>query len=431
MITSWTKKYWDYNPNSHLEAMSKSNGVGKPSTAYMIRCLAKGSSLNISTERSCLGKCEWSVSIRDIEELQLYSSYNVCILPTIAHTDGILFCMLKQLQKDKIHTTLQCKAQMGAALDLQRRIFLWVLDQWNMRGIRVQQTAIQGFRSDHVVNPWKSYITLAGVNMGSNGLTKGSLMFLNYPAQIMFKSTKVLPVMIMGAFIPGLRRKYPLYEYVSALLLVAGLIIFTLADANTSPNFHVLGVVMVSGALVMDAFLGNLQEVIFNLNPATSQMEMLFCSTAVGLPFLIPPMLLTGEVFTAWNACSKHPYVYLVLIFEAMATFIGQLSVLSLIAVFGAATTTMVTTARKALTLLLSYIIFTKPMTEQHATGLLLISMGIILKTMPNPMAKSVSPIRNSDLSESTDGKGQIIQLSMAVDEEEGMALMQVDAPKG
>jgi hypothetical protein len=27
--------------------------------------------------------------------------------------------------------------------------------------------------------------------MGSQGLTKGSLMFLNYPAQIMFKSTKV------------------------------------------------------------------------------------------------------------------------------------------------------------------------------------------------------------------------------------------------
>lgn len=38
----------------------------------------------------------------------------------------------------------------------------------------------------------------------------------------------------------------------------------------------------------------------------------------------------------------QHPYVYLVLIFEAMATFIGQVSVLSLIAIFGAATTAMV-----------------------------------------------------------------------------------------
>ncbi|KAJ3682095.1 hypothetical protein LUZ60_014668 [Juncus effusus] len=242
---------------------------------------------------------------------------------------------------------------------------------------------LQGFTVKQMVNPWKIYVKLSAVLMGSNGLTKGSLAFLNYPAQIMFKSTKVLPVMIMGAFIPGLRRKYPLHEYISAVLLVFGLILFTLADAQTSPNFSMIGVVMVSGALIMDAFLGNFQEAIFTLNPNTTQMEMLFCSTVVGLPFLIPPMVLTGELVTAWNSCAQHPYVYAVLVFEAMATFVGQVSVLSLIALFGAATTAMVTTARKAVTLLLSYLIFTKPLTEQHITGLLLISMGIVLKLLP------------------------------------------------
>jgi hypothetical protein len=40
----------------------------------------------------------------------------------------------------------------------------------------------------------------------------------------------------------------------------------------------------------------------------------------------------------------QHPYVYLVLIFEACATFVGQLFVLCLIALFGAATTAMVGT---------------------------------------------------------------------------------------
>ncbi|KAI3787439.1 hypothetical protein L1987_41906 [Smallanthus sonchifolius] len=238
--------------------------------------------------------------------------------------------------------------------------------------------------------------------MGSHGLTKGSLAFLNYPAQLMFKSTKVLPVMIMGAFIPGLRRKYPPHEYVSALLLVVGLILFTLADANTSPNFSILGVVMVSGALIMDSFLGNFQEAIFTMNPDTTQMEMLFCSTVVGLPFLIPPMLLTGELFKAWSSCSQHPYVYGVLVFEAMATFIGQVSVLSLIAIFGAATTAMITTARKAVTLLLSYLIFTKPLTEQHGTGLILISMGIVLKMIPEnkPAPRMVPKMKVSALVE-------------------------------
>lgn len=255
---------------------------------------------------------------------------------------------------------------------------------------------LNGFRVKQIVNPWKTYINLSAVLMGSQGLTKGSLMFLNYPAQIMFKSTKVLPVMVMGAFIPGLRRKYPVEEYISAVLLVVGLIIFTLADAQTSPNFSICGVIMVCGALILDALLGNLQEAIFSMNPTTTQMEMLFCSTAVGLPLLIPPMILTGELFTAWGSCLQHPYIYVVLIFEAMATFVGQLSVLCLIAIFGAATTAMVTTARKAFTLILSYLIFTKPMTEKHATGLLLISMGIILKMVPNPMPNPVLIRSNS-----------------------------------
>ncbi|XP_038976667.1 UDP-galactose/UDP-glucose transporter 4-like [Phoenix dactylifera] len=56
----------------------------------------------------------------------------------------------------------------------------------------------------------------------------------------------------------------------------------------------------------------------------------------------------------------QHLYVYVVLVFEAMATFVGQIFVLSLIAIFGAATTAMVTTARKAVTLLLSYLIIHK-----------------------------------------------------------------------
>ena len=45
---------------------------------------------------------------------------------------------------------------------------------------------------------------------------------------------------------------------------------------------------------------------------------------------------------------------------------------------------TQVTTARKAVTLLLSYIIFTKPLLGQHCTGLILITMGITLKMLPD-----------------------------------------------
>ncbi|KAG8478671.1 hypothetical protein CXB51_028528 [Gossypium anomalum] len=169
---------------------------------------------------------------------------------------------------------------------------------------------LQGFSPKKMVNPWKTYVKLSAVLMGSHGLTKGSLAFLNYPAQLMFKSTKVLPVMVMGAFIPGLRRKYPTHEYVSAILLVLGLILFTLADAQTLPSFSVIGVIMVIGALVMDSFLGNLQEAIFNMNPETTQIEMLFCSTVVGLPLLIPPMVKVKTTVVTVFLCLLFPIVF-------------------------------------------------------------------------------------------------------------------------
>jgi adenosine 3'-phospho 5'-phosphosulfate transporter B3 len=260
----------------------------------------------------------------------------------------------------------------------------------------------QGFGPKQVSNSWRTYVKLSAVLMGSQGLTKGCLMFINYPAQIMFKSTKVLPVMVMGAFIPGLRRRYTLLEYISAILLVIGLILFTLADAHSSPDFSVVGVIMVVSALVLDAFVGNFQEAIFTINPGTSQTEMLYCTTLVGLPFLLPPMFLTNEIFKAWSDCYQNPYVYLVLIVEAVATYVGNLCVLSLIALFGAATTAMVTTARKALTLLLSYILFTKPLLGQHCTGLMLIGMGILLKMAPTHLQKrSTKPSLNSQVDSS------------------------------
>ncbi|XP_009601267.1 UDP-galactose/UDP-glucose transporter 4 isoform X2 [Nicotiana tabacum] len=258
-----------------------------------------------------------------------------------------------------------------------------------------------GFTPKQMVNSWRTYFKLSAVLMGSQGLTKGALAFINYPAQIMFKSAKVLPVMVMGAFIPGLRRKYPPHEYISAILLVVGLILFTLADAQTSPNFSIIGVLMISGALIMDSFVGNYQEAIFKMNPNTTQMEMLYCSTIVGFPILIVAMIVTGELRKAWPSCAQHPYVYGVLVFEACATFVGQVSVLSLIAIFGAATTTMITTARKAVTLLLSYMIFTKPLTEQHGTGLLLMAMCIIMKMLPEnkplPRPQKTIPLHQTE----------------------------------
>ena len=62
--------------------------------------------------------------------------------------------------------------------------------------------------------------------------------------------------------------------------------------------------------------------------------------------------------------------------------------------------------------MLLSYLIFTKPLTEQHGSGLLLIAMGITLKMLPDN-----KPTTNKKaLASSPNG----VSAKSAVDEEVG-----------
>eukprot|EP00850_Spirogloea_muscicola_P005560 SM000025S08455 [mRNA] locus=s25:796602:799229:- [translate_table: standard] len=247
---------------------------------------------------------------------------------------------------------------------------------------------IHGFRPSQITHPWGAYFKLGAVLVGSMGLTKCSLQYINYAAQIIFKSCKVIPVMAVSHLFPGLRRSYKAHEYRQAILLVIGLIIFTLADAQVTPTFALAGVILIIGALIFDAFLGNLQELLFTVGPSTSQEEVVFCSSAAGLLFLIPPMVITGELSSSPSILNLEPKVYIVICVAALASYIGQLAVLSSVALFGAATTYVVTSLRKAFTLFISYLIFTKPFSLMHLVGVSLIFLSFALKCTAKKKSK-------------------------------------------
>lgn len=75
------------------------------------------------------------------------------------------------------------------------------------------------------------------------------------------------------------------------------------------------------------------------------------------LKFQETESLSAGLALTGACLLLQNPYIYLVLIFEACATFIGQLSVLCLIALFGAATTAMVRIHRFHFSIILDILI--------------------------------------------------------------------------
>jgi hypothetical protein len=53
-------------------------------------------------------------------------------------------------------------------------------------------------------------------------------MYLNYATQVIFKSSKVIPVMIMGAIV--WRKRFSAQQYLAALILVVGLVTVRIGD---------------------------------------------------------------------------------------------------------------------------------------------------------------------------------------------------------
>ncbi|VDM72279.1 unnamed protein product, partial [Strongylus vulgaris] len=106
--------------------------------------------------------------------------------------------------------------------------------------------------------PLAMYFLLAFFTVGTMGLSNASVGYLNYPTQVIFKCCKLIPVLIGGIIIQG--KRYGCLDVSAAVLMSIGLIMFTLADSHVSPNFDSRGYLMISGALVADAVIGNLQE---------------------------------------------------------------------------------------------------------------------------------------------------------------------------
>jgi adenosine 3'-phospho 5'-phosphosulfate transporter B3 len=81
--------------------------------------------------------------------------------------------------------------------------------------------ALQGGFRDRKA-PLKSHLAVGALSCATVSLSNISLMYLNFATQVIFKSSKVIPVMIVGTVV--WRKTFTRLQYCSALILVAGLV---------------------------------------------------------------------------------------------------------------------------------------------------------------------------------------------------------------
>ena len=111
--------------------------------------------------------------------------------------------------------------------------------------------------------PVLHFLPSAVSNTMSSWAQYKALNFVSFPLQNLFKSTKVIPVMMMGRLLRGV--SYTLIEYVEALVITAGVVTFSMAKGghgNTERN-SVLGVMLLLTYVSFDSFTSQYQTKLF------------------------------------------------------------------------------------------------------------------------------------------------------------------------
>jgi hypothetical protein len=228
-----------------------------------------------------------------------------------------------------------------------------------------------------------SYLFLGLMIALSAGLANGSLAFVSQPVKVLFKSSKVLPVMFFRAIL-GNSGANSWADYGYAVMLGLGLALFSASDvANTSSRgsdtaHQLIGMAMLLGSVCCDAMAPNLQErllrklgqprpaVVLNTNALSALL-----TAAVWFP--------TGEAAAVHVWFGSHRSALRILLLQSVVGYLGVLSYLGCIRHAGSKATVLVTTARKMCTIFLSYSIFSDSgvFTPRHGLGLLMAVGGM------------------------------------------------------
>lgn len=141
------------------------------------------------------------------------------------------------------------------------------------------------------------YALVSLVAVAAVYLTNLSLHIVPYTIKIVFKSCRVLPVMMLS--VPLQSRQYTARQYASAVAMVAGVLLFFASDwvqiERHSSNWR--GITLLMVALALDALVANLEEQhFFRRSQPASRVEVLSYMSAFASLYAFVALAATGAL---------------------------------------------------------------------------------------------------------------------------------------
>jgi hypothetical protein len=128
------------------------------------------------------------------------------------------------------------------------------------------------------------------------------------------------------------------------------------------PNFDPIGVWWITSALVADALIGNLQEKLFH-QYGSSANEMMACSNVWAALLSLLSCAIDGSdsLWAAYDQLVQDHWIAASIIAYSALNVLGIYFIIVMITMFGATITTFTTSLRKALSVVLSFVVYAKP----------------------------------------------------------------------
>ncbi|XP_006822267.1 solute carrier family 35 member B1-like [Saccoglossus kowalevskii] len=232
--------------------------------------------------------------------------------------------------------------------------------------------------------------TYIGAMVGSNW----ALRYVSYPTQVLGKSCKPIPVMILGVIFA--RKRYNLAKYLCVLLIVIGITLFMYKDnVSSKDDDHTFGMgeMLLILSLTLDGATGAIQERMRSEHK-TAPHPMMFNMNLWSMLYLAVGILLTGEAIPFLGFVSRHPDVIPLMVLFGCTSAIGQIFIFITVSVYGPLMCSIITTTRKFFTILASVIIFVNPLLARQWLGVLMVFAGLGVdsvygKTQTKPKPKS------------------------------------------
>merc|ERR1719312_2465674 len=208
-----------------------------------------------------------------------------------------------------------------------------------------------------------------------------ALSWVNYPTQVIGKSCKPIPVMVLGVLVG--RKKYPALKYLFILMIVAGVALFMYKDkgaksSGSSNSLIGIGEILLLISLTCDGLTGAVQERM-KLEHQTKSGHMMMSMNKWSIGYLAVALAMTGEGVEFIGFIQRHPHVLWQLASFSVASALGQFFIFLCVSDFGPLPCSIITTTRKFFTVLASVIFFGNSLITRQWLGTLLVFTGIFL----------------------------------------------------